>query len=122
MSYQWKKDGNPLPNSSTYSGVHDDILVVSHASQGTEGEYICCVSKEVKEVCSNKITLTVIYQTDKKRLLSLYSSNSEIQQESWLPEVFVSFINLALIKSSKKYKHVCDYSVRGDADDIIAKN
>ena len=120
-SYQWKKDGDPLPISYSYSGVHNDILVVSHASQGTEGEYTCCVSKEGKEVCSNKITLTVIYQTDKKRLLSLYLSNSKIPQDSWLPEVSVSFINLALIKSSKDHKHVCDYSVRGDADDIIAK-
>ena len=121
VSYQWKKDGHPLPNSSTYSGVHDDILVVSHASQGTEGEYTCCVSKEGKEVCSNKITLTVIYQTDKKQLLTLYSTNREIPQDSWLPDVSVTFINLALIKSSKDRKHVCDYSVRGDADDIIAK-
>ena len=121
VSYQWKKDGHPLPNSCTYSGVHDDILVVSHASQGTEGEYTCCVSKEGEEVCSNKITLTVIYQTDKKQILSLYSANNEIPQDSWLPEVSVSFINLALIKSSRDYKHICDYSVRGDADDIIAK-
>ena len=121
VSYQWKKDGQPLPNRCTYSGIHDNILVVSHASQGTEGEYTCCVSKEGKEVCSNKITLTVIYQTDKKQLLSLYSANNEISQDSWLPEVSVTFINLALIKPSKDYKHVCDYSVRGDADDIIAK-
>ena len=121
VSYQWKKDGHPLPNSCTYSGVRDDILVVSHASQGTEGEYTCCVSKEGKEVCSNKITLTVIYQTDKKQLLTLYSTNNEIPQDSWLPEVSVTFINLALIKPSKDHKHVCDYSVRGDADDIIAK-
>ena len=78
MSYQWKKDDYPLPNSCTYSGVHDDILVVSHASQGTEGEYTCCVSKEGKEVCSNKITLTVIYQIDKKQLLKLYSIKPEI--------------------------------------------
>ena len=121
VSYQWKKNGHPLPNSSTYLGVHDNILVVSQASQGTEGEYTCCVSKEGKEVCSNKITLTVIYQTDKKQLLSLYSANNEISQDSWLPDISVTFINLALIKSSKDYKHVCDYSVRGDADDIIAK-
>ena len=121
MSYQWNKDDNPLPNSCIYSGVHDDILVVSHASQGTEGEYTCCVSKEGKEVCSNKITLTVIYLTDKKQLLSLYSANNEISQDLWLPEVSVTFIKLALIKSSKDHKHVCDYYVRGDADVIIAK-
>ena len=98
VSYQWKKDGQPLGNSCTYSGVHEDILVVSHASQGTEGEYRCCVSKEREEVCSNKITLTVIYKREegKKQLLSLYSSNSEVPLDSWLPEVSVTFINLAL--------------------------
>ena len=69
-------------------------------------------------MCSNKITLTVIYQTDKKQLLSLYSA---IPQDSWLPDISVTFINLALIKSSKINTIDCDYSVRGDADDIIAK-
>ena len=121
VSYQWKKDGHTLPNSSTFSGIRDNILVVSHASQGTEGEYTCFVSKEGKEVCRNKITLTVIYQTDKKQLLTLYSTNQETPQDSWLPDVSVTFINLALIKSSKNNTNVCDYSVRGDADDIIAK-
>ena len=58
VSYQWKKDDQPLPNSFIYSGVHDDILVVNHASQGTEGEYTCCVSRQGKEMCTNKITLT----------------------------------------------------------------
>ena len=59
VSYQWKKNGQPLATSSTYPGVSDDILVVSHARQGTEGEYTCHVSSEGKEVCSNKIMLTV---------------------------------------------------------------
>ena len=121
MSYQWKKDGQPLDNSCIYSGVHDDILVLSHASQGTEGGYICCASKEGKEVCSNKITLTVIYQTDKKQLLSLYSIKSEIPKDSWPPVVSRTFINLALVKSKRDHTDVYDYSVRGDADDIIAK-
>ena len=35
VSYQWKKNGQPLATSSTYPGVSDDILVVSHARQGT---------------------------------------------------------------------------------------
>ena len=122
VSYKWIKGDHPLPNSSTsFSGIRDNILVVSHASQATEGEYTCCVSKEGKEVCSNKISLTVIYQTDKKQLLTLYSTNQETPQDSWLPDVSVTFINLALIKSSKNNTNVCDYSVRGDPDDIIAK-
>ena len=79
------------------------------------------MSKEGKEVCSNKITLTVIYQTDKKQLLKLYSIKHEIPKDSWPPVVSRSFINLALVKSSRDDTHVYDYSVRGDADDLIAK-
>ena len=121
VSYQWKKDGQPLANSSTYCGVHDEILVVRYASQGTEGKYTCCVSKEGKEVCSNKITLTVVYALAKKRLLNLYSKISEIPENSWPPVVSRKFINLALIKSSDNCTDPHDYSVRGDADDIIAE-
>ena len=122
VSYQWKKDSQPLTNSSTYSGVHDDILVVNHASQGTEGEYTCCVSGQGKEVCTNKITLTVLYEAAKKRLINLYSVKSVIPEDTWPPTVSKVFINLALIKSSKDCMDIIDYAIRGDADDIIAKN
>ena len=121
VSYQWKKDSQPLPNSSTYSGVHDDILVVNHASQGTEGEYTCCVSRQGKEVCTNKITLTVLYEAAKKRLLNLYSAKRVIPEDTWPPTVSKVYINLALIKSSKDCMDIIDYAIHGDADDIIAK-
>ena len=121
VSYQWKKDGQPLPNSSIYSGVHDDILVVNHASQGTEGEYTCCVSRQGKEVCTNKITLTLVYQPAKKRLKNLYLAKSVVPEDTWPPTVSKIFINLALIKYSKYCIDFIDYSIRGDADDIIAK-
>ena len=119
--YQWKKDSQTLPNSSPYSGVHDDILVINHASQGTEGEYTCCVSRQGKEVCTNKITLTVLYEAAKKRLINLYSAKSIIPEDTWPPTVSKVFINLALIKSSKDCMDIIDYAIRGDADDIIAK-
>ena len=121
VSYQWKKDSQPLPNSSTYSGVYDDILVVNHACQGTEGEYTCCVSRQGKEVCTNKITLTVLYEAAKKRLINLYLAKSVIPEDTWPPTASKVFINLALIKSSKDCMDIIDYAIRGDADDIIAK-
>ena len=121
VSYQWKKDDQPLPNSFTYSGVHDDILVINHASQGTEGEYTCCVSRQGKEVCTNKITLTVLYEAAKKRLINLYLAKSVIPEDSWPPTVSNVFINLALIKSSKDCMDIIDYTIRGDADYFIAK-
>ena len=121
VSYQWKKNGQPLAISSTYSGVRDDILVVSHARQGTEGEYTCHVSSEGKEVCSNKIILTVEYPPIKKRLLDLYSVTDEVPSDSWPASGTRTFINLVLIKSSKEPTDVTDYSVCGNADEVTAE-
>ena len=121
VSYQWKKNGQPLATSSTYSGVSDDILVVSHARQRTEGEYTCHVSSEEKEVCSNKIILTVEYPPIKKRLLDLYSVSNEVPSDSWPPSGTRTFINLVLIESSKELTDVTDYSVRGSADKTTAE-
>ncbi len=99
--YQWKKDGQPLANSCTYYGVNEDILVVSHASQGTEGEYTCSVSCDGgSEECSNKITLTVLYPPAKKRLLDLYSIHREVPPDSWPPVGTKSFINLTVAQST----------------------
>ena len=119
-TYQWKKNGQPLDNSSTCSGVHDDILAITYASQGTEGEYTCCINSLGLEVCSNKINLTVLYPPAKKRLLNLYSVKNEVPQDSWPPEGSSVYITLALIRSSKDSARVSDYSVCGDADVIIA--
>ncbi len=103
VSYQWKKDGQPLANSCTYYGVHEDILVVSHASQGTEGEYTCSVSYRGSEKYSSKVTLTVLYSLAKKRLLNLYSRQREAPPpDSWPPEGAKSFINLTVIRSDQK--------------------
>ena len=123
MSYQWKKDDQPLANSSRYSGVDEDILVVRHACQGTEGEFTCQVSLQDKQVSSEPITLTVCFPLAKKHLLNLYSTFSDVStpKGSWPPVVAKSFINLALIKSSREQNMTGDYSVRGDADDIIAE-
>ncbi len=102
VSYQWKKDGQPLANSCTYYGVNEDILVVSHASQGTEGEYTCSVSYRGSEKCSNKITLTVLYSLTKKRFLDLYSRQREVPPDSWPPVGTKSFINLTVVQSDQE--------------------
>ena len=123
VSYQWKKDDQPLANSSRYSGVDEDILVVRHACKGREGEYICQVSLQDKQVSSEPITLTVHIPLVKTRLLNLYSTVFDVPslKGSWPPVVSKSFVNLALIKSTRAQKITGDYSVRGDADDIIAE-
>ena len=121
VSYQWKKDCQPLANSSIYSGVNDEILVIGHVRQGIEGEYTCSVSCEGREICSSKIILTVDFPPAKKRLLDLYSVSNEVPSDSWPPSGTKTFINLALIESSRDPTDVTDYSVRGNADNIIAK-
>ena len=123
LSYQWKKDGRPLANSFRYSGVDEDILVVRLVSQGTEGEYTCSVSVLDRQVTSNPITLTIVFPPAKKHLLNLYSTAKEVPvtKNSWPPVVSKTFINLALIKSSCGPRSKVDFSVRGDADDVIAE-
>ena len=119
--YQWKKDGQPLANSSRYSGVDEDILVVRHACQGTEGEYTCQVSLQDKQMSSAPITLTVLFSLAKRRLLAMYSDlNYFTMEHTWPPLFAKSFINLTLLKC--RHSITRDYAVHGDADDIIAVN
>ena len=120
VSYQWNKDGQPLANGSRYSGVDEDILVVRHASQGTEGEYTCCVSLQDRQVTSDPITLTVHFPPAKELLLNVYFNiKVPTSKDDWPPIVSKTFINLALIKSTNNQKKKEDFSVQGDADDII---
>ena len=126
VSYQWQKDDQPLANNSRYSGVDEDILVVRHACQGTEGEYTCEVSLQDKQVSSEPTTLTVHFPLAKKHLLNSYIFDVPTQKDSWPLVVAKTFINLVLIKPDSRDQNCRlqgisgDYSVRGDADDIIA--
>ena len=123
VSYKWNKDGQPLANSSRYSGVDEDVLVVRHASQGTEGYYTCCVSLQDREVTSNSITLTVQFPPAKNLLLNRYSILKVVSttKNDWPPIVSNAFINLALVKSSSNKKYNTSLSVEGNADKIIAE-
>ena len=122
VSYQWKKDGQPLANDCRYGGVDEDILAIRRASQGTEGKYTCSVSLQDRHVSSNPIPLTVIFSSAKQHLFNLYAPRSEVSpsEDSWPPVVSKKFINLALIKPSQKDKVKADYSVSGDADAVLA--
>ena len=122
VSYQWNKDGQPLANSSRYSGVDEDILVARYASQGTEGEYTCCVSLQDRQLTSNPITLTIQFPPAKNILLNRYSKFKEVPfKNDWPPVVSNTFIKLALVKSRSNKRNRIDLSIRGDVDDIIAE-
>ena len=121
VSYQWNKDGQPLPkNSCRYSGVDEDILVVRHACQGSEGKYTCRVSLQDNQATSKSIDLTVHFSPAKERLLNRYSALKEVPKSKtdWPPVVTNKFIKLAIIKSTARNM---SGTVRGNADDIIAE-
>ncbi len=119
VSYQWKKNEIAIEDCSHYTGVHR----ISKACRRTEGEYTCCVTYQEKEVCSEKITVKTLFPLGKKKLLDAYLSKNEIpnSHDTWPPKVSKEFINLGLIISPEDSKYSCDYSVRGDIDDIKAK-
>ena len=125
VSYQWNKDGHPLPkNSCRYSGVDENILVIRRACQGSEGEYTCHVSLQDKQATSrtsNPINLTVHFPPAKEHLLNRYSELKEVPnyRTDWPPAVANKFIKLAIIKSTAR--NTKSGSVQGNADNIIAE-
>ena len=121
VSYQWNKDGEPLANCCTYCGVEEDMLIITSARQGVQGNYTCCVSYQDQKVTSNDITLTLIYTLAKKRMLNLYSVQSEVPQDSWPPVGTKTFINLVLIKKICQHTDPKHYALSGNADKVIAQ-
>ena len=122
VSYQWNKDGLPLPkNSCRYSGVGEDILFIRYACQGTEGEYTCHVSLQDKQVTSNPINLTVNFSPAKEHLLNSYSALKEVptSRNDWPPAVTNKFNELAIIKSTAR--NFNRSTVSGNADKILAE-
>ncbi len=106
VSYQWNKNGQPLADNLSCTGIHGDILLINHTHQGTGGEYTCRVSSEEREVVSSKVTLTVLYPDEKKALLDLYSVNTRVSlEEAWPPVGADMFINLFLIKPCQHNRH-----------------
>ncbi len=103
VSYEWNKGDKTLADDPSFSGIHDDILIINHAHQGMGGEYTCCVRSQEREIVSNKVTLTVLHPIAKKTLLDLYSVNKQVlfkKDEEWPPVGTKTFINLALTSQS----------------------
>ena len=101
VSYQWMKDGRPLSESSDFSGTRTEILLITQASLGAEGEYYCQVSCDSKQLTSTPATITVIYPPDKECLISLYSSLSEVPDDSWPLASAKTFIDLVLVRTNR---------------------
>ena len=119
VSYQWMKDGQPLSESSAFSGTCSPMLLINQASQGREGEYCCHLSHGSEQLITSKVAVTVISPPEKKCLINFYKGLDDIPQDSW---PFISanrFVDLALIKSSK----VIDsrFFIEREMEDILEK-
>ena len=119
VSYQWMKDGQCLCDGEDYSGTSTDILVIKHAHQGTQGQYTCTVERGQEKDMSQSISVRVLYSYEKKHLINIYSSRSEVPRDTWPPVGTKTFINLVLIKETEDHKNDYIYSRRGDTDDIV---
>ncbi len=121
-TYQWMKDGEKIHSESfSYSGVNSPILVINIAGVTTEGNYSCRISRKNETITSEDAVLTVSYCSEKKLLRELYLAKKDMPCDSWPPDVTKHFINLALISKDTINSSDNDYSIRGNADDIIER-
>ena len=117
-SYQWKKEAKNLQNDSNYFGVCDDVLLITRACQGMEGEYSCYTNdgRLVAKKC-----LEVMFSPEKKKLLARYIHMKEVPN-TWPPVRASTFVDLALVHNDSHHvSDIYDYSVRGDMDDILER-
>ena len=121
VSYQWMKDGQPLSESSAYSGTHSAMLLINEANQRTEGEYCCHLSHSSEQLASSPVTETVRYHKDKKYLLDLYTAQSEIPQDSWPLVSLNTYVDLSLIKANKQQNNDSNFFVEGEIEAILEK-
>ena len=110
-SYKWRKDGQPLSEGSEFSGVSSNFLFINEASQHVTGKYSCTITNGRDSVCSSEINVKVLHLPEKEHLLEHYFSMKDDQQCN------PTFVNLVLIK--QKVKSRCDFTIRGDVDDIL---
>ena len=108
-SYQWSKNGQPLLEGIYFSGVSSNMLYINRASQHMEGRYSCSISNCQDTVCSGEIDVKVVYPPEREHLLQYYHGMRNIRK--------TNFVNLVLIK--QKARSRCDYTIRGDVDDIL---
>ena len=121
VSYQWMKDGQPLSESSAYSGTHSAMLLINQANQRTEGDYCCHLSHDSEQLASSPVTVTVKYHKDKKSLLDLYTAQSEIPQDSWPLVSLNTYVDLSLIKANKQQNNDTNFFVEGEIEAILEK-
>ena len=111
QSYKWSKDCQPLSERNEFAGVSSNFLFINGASQHVTGKYSCTITNGRETLCSSEINVKFLHLPEKERLLEHYFSMKKNQQCN------PTFVNLVLIK--QKAKSRCDYTIRGDVDDIL---
>ena len=122
VAYQWLKNGKALTDDASYLGTHSNILNIKHAGKGVEGKYMCSVrmGDQLKE--SDHINLIVNFSPAKQKLINIYLKERDVPPDSWPLVGTDTYINLALIElEPSEQSNPNHYTVRGNADDIIAK-
>ena len=110
-SYQWSKEGRPLVEGRDFCGVSSNMLYINRASQQrVEGRYSCSISNGRGAVYSDEIDIKVVYSPEKEHLLQYYHGIKNNRE-------CLTFVHLVLIK--QKCKSRCDFTIRGDVDDIL---
>ena len=111
-SYQWSKDGAPLSEGMDYSDVSSSMLYINKAGERTKGKYSCRIKSNKGPIQTKGFHVIVLYPLEKKELLDFYRNfqNKEM-------ECTPTFVNLLLI--NQKNRKGCDYTIRGDVDDIL---
>ena len=101
------------------------MLCISNADIGMQGaRYSCILELNGTSVFTTKpVTLRVNSELDQytPSLVSLYSKQPEVPEDTWPPVGSKKYINLAIIKQ-EKVNYSAEYArltIRGDMDDIL---
>ncbi len=117
VKYQWSKNNKSLSDNKVYSGTQSPFLFISDFDLQAEGDYKCHASRSDEFISSDEITLLMKKQPKILEIIqSRYSALTEISHP-WSSIPFKAFINLAAVQNSDISKF--DYTIRGDAYDII---
>ena len=120
VAYQWMKDGKSLTDDASYSGTRSNFLIIKYASKGVEGIYMCSARMGDKLKESEHINLIVNFSPTKQKLVNIYLKQRDVPSDSWPVVGTDTYNNLAVIEPSEQ-SNPNHYTVRGNADDLIAK-
>lgn len=129
ITYKWVKDGCQLADDGiNYFGASKQILCIKNATLASKGVYTCELklhtdSDQTVVLQCKPITLTVNVLPRTKVLVDAYSSQPEIQNDSWPPVNRNTYVSLAILKREKiDSEDDSTHTVQGSIDDFLNKS